>query len=339
MIELPAYRCDGSRSARQPVRLRFVDDLIQIETTEATLRYPLAEVELQPRLAGTLTQLRFPDGSQCDIGPHPRLDEALARLPGDGTQRFLHRLESSLPYIGFALIAAVAVLLFVIQYGVPAMARHIAHSLPVELEARMGEETLELFDRWFVGPSALPPERQAALIAQFEGLAARGDAPPVRVLFRSGEGIGPNAFALPSGIIVFTDELVAMAVDDREILGVFAHELGHVEHRHTLRHLLQNSATALLLVVLTGDVGSASSLAAALPTLLVQTKFSRDFENESDDYAVALLRRNGIDPAHLGDILARMTEEAGGDGVPDFLSTHPATEERVRKFAGHGRTP
>src|SRR5690606_3863685 len=134
-IELPAYRCDGSRSARQPVRLRFVDDLIQIETTEATLRYPLAEVELQPRLAGTLTQLRFPDGSQCDIGPHPRLDEALARLPGDGTQRFLHRLESSLPYIGFALIAAVAVLLFVIQYGVPAMARHIAHSLPVELEA------------------------------------------------------------------------------------------------------------------------------------------------------------------------------------------------------------
>jgi len=339
VIELPAYRCDGSSSARQPVRLRFVDDLIQIDTTEATLRYPLDEVELQPRLAGTLTQLRFPDGSQCDIEPHPRLDEALARLPGDGAQRFLYRLESSLPYIGFALIAAVAVLLFVIQYGVPAMARHIAHSLPVELEARMGTETLELFDRWFMGPSGLPSERQAELIAQFQTLAAGSDAPPVRVLFRSGEGIGPNAFALPSGIIVFTDELVAMAVDDREILGVFAHELGHVEHRHTLRHLLQNSATALLLVVLTGDVGSASSLAAALPTLLVQTKFSREFENESDDYAVALLRRNGIDPAHLGDILVRMTEEAGGDGVPDFLSTHPATEERVRKFAGHGRTP
>lgn len=334
MIELPAYRCDGSSSAREPVRLRFIDDLIQIDGPEAALRYPLAEVELQPRLAGTLTQLRFPDGSQCDIEPHPRLDEALALLPGDGAQRLLHRLESSLPYIGLAVITAVMVMIVVIQYGIPLMARQIAHSLPVEIEARMGEEALELFDRWFVGPSTLPPERQAQLIARFRALAAHSDAPPVHVLFRSGEAIGPNAFALPSGIIVLTDELVAIAADDREILGVFAHELGHVEHRHTLRHLLQNSATALLLVVLTGDVGSASSLAATLPTLLVQSKFSRDFENESDDYAVELLRRNGIDPIHLGDILARMTEEAGGDGVPDFLSTHPATEERVRKFAG-----
>jgi predicted Zn-dependent protease len=97
-----------------------------------------------------------------------------------------------------------------------------------------------------------------------------------------------------------------------------------------MRRLLEASATALVVAGITGDLASASSLAASAPTLLLQTKYSRSNEHEADVYAIDMLRKAGINPRVLGDILARMAEKAGGGpGVPDFLSSHPATKERV----------
>jgi Zn-dependent protease with chaperone function len=169
------------------------------------------------------------------------------------------------------------------------------------------------------------------LRAKFRSMArAAGEAAPPRLEFRAAPAIGPNAFALPAGIIVVTDELIGLAQDDEEVLAVLAHELGHVRHRHTMRHLLQSSATALIIAGVTGDVASATSLAASAPALLVQTKYSRDFEREADRFAIDLLRKAGIGPQHFAAILARLeTKRKGKTGViPTFLSSHPPTEER-----------
>ena len=72
-----------------------------------------------------------------------------------------------------------------------------------------------------------------------------------------------NAFALPSGIVVLTDELEALAQHDDELSAVFAHEIGHVVHRHSMRMVIQHSASALLMLGLLGDVNSATSVVAA----------------------------------------------------------------------------
>lgn len=338
MIELPATRYDGTSSSRTPVTLRFGDDVAVIRNdagaADDELHYPFDSIRVKPPLAGMPTQLRFSDGSQCEIAPHPQLKAALAYLPSQRNAQFIHKLENHLPYVLVAAVLAVVMLFGVIKYGVPIMARVVAERMPIEIEAGMGRESLALFDRVFVEPSALPLERRQILEEKFQALAQSADAPPVTIHFRKSDALGANAFALPSGIIIFTDDIVQLASDDHELVGVFAHELGHVVHRHTLRHLLQDSATGLLLILLTGDIGSASSLAAALPTLLVRTQFSREFESEADDYAVALLRKNDIEPRHLGEILRRMENEAGGDGTAGFLSTHPATNDRVQKFNG-----
>jgi len=91
---------------------------------------------------------------------------------------------------------------------------------------------------------------------------------------------------------------------------------------------------ALLVTGVTGDVATATSLAAAAPTLVLQSKFSRDNEREADAYALGLLRRAGIGPQHFGAILARMEAQAPrGPMLPTFLSSHPATEER-KAFSG-----
>jgi predicted Zn-dependent protease len=98
-----------------------------------------------------------------------------------------------------------------------------------------------------------------------------------------------------------------------------------------MRHLLQGSATALIIAGVTGDIASTTSLAASAPALLLQTKYSRDFEREADAFAIALLQQTGIGPQHFASILARLEAKTRGQrrfGVPTFLSTHPPTEER-----------
>jgi Zn-dependent protease with chaperone function len=112
--------------------------------------------------------------------------------------------------------------------------------------------------------------------------------PPAHELkFRGGGKIGANAFALPGGFVVLTDELVALAETDLEIIAVLMHELGHVEMRHTLRQTLQGALPGLLLAAMTGDV---DSLASGLPAALMQLRYSRQMETEADAYALASLR-------------------------------------------------
>lgn len=339
MISFNAWRYDGRSSARRPVTLVFLADGIAIsDNAELSLTYSHEEVSVAPKLSGKFRHLLFSDGSRCDVPAQEGLEDALHRLPGQGMDRFVFRLENSLVYILLALLVSAAVIYGLIQYGVPVAARLVAEQIPLEMENRMGQEALELFEH-LTAPSTLSPTRQQELKARFRALSENSPVPIRQVLFRDGEGMGPNAFALPAGIILFTDQMVALAESDDELLAVYAHEVGHVQHRHSMRQLLQSSLSGLLVILLTGDIGAASSLAAALPTVLLQSKFSRDVEAEADDFAIAALSREGLSPTLLGTLLQRIEKQNGAVEIPGFLSTHPLTEDRVDKFNRAARRP
>jgi len=156
-----------------------------------------------------------------------------------------------------------------------------------------------------------------------------------------------NAFALPSGLVVFTDALVTR-LDDAQLAAVAAHEIGHVRGRHALRILIQSASVLTLFGILSGDV---SGLAIA-PVALAQLQYSRDFEVEADCFAYRYMAAKGIATQALGDALARIEaddgevdaaapvtrddargEHRGDDGVAaallTLLSTHPPSEARA----------
>jgi Zn-dependent protease with chaperone function len=206
--------------------------------------------------------------------------------------------------------------------------------MPLSVDAALGEGGLEAMDKTFFERSELPEERKQQLEARFDAMTAElKDAHEYRLEFRKGGHIGANAFALPSGIVVITDELIKLAQNDEEIIAVLAHEAGHVVHRHSLRMLLQNSGTAALMFALLGDVGSVSALAASLPTMMVHMKHSRDFEREADDYSRAWLRSHNIPTSRFGDLLKRLEKEQGGtpSNAMSYFSSHPDTQERAEK--------
>ena len=327
MSPIRADYYDGKNSARHPVSLLVGLGKLKVIGEQVNEVFELRRVRRSLRIANTPRWLYLPGGGACVTEDNDAVDRMTRTRRYD---RVLQTWESR-PWLAALAVVLVGVSTWLlIDRALPVAADEIARRIPREAERVLGESTLQGMDRFLLHPSKLPAARQEALRAKFAALAQRaGDSTPYRLEFRE-SAIGANAFALPSGVIVMLDGLVKLARRDDEILAVLAHELGHVHHRHTLRRLLEGSATALVIAGLTGDIASTTSLAAAAPTLLIQTKYSRDDEREADAFAVELLQKGQLNPRYLATMLARLERPARRNrpGLPDFLSTHPAPEER-----------
>jgi Zn-dependent protease with chaperone function len=325
---------DGSTSRRRDATLRFYAEgtvRLRVDGEERSLSFQ--ELTIPSRLGNTPRRIHLPDGGELEVMDNDAVD-AVLDVYGRRGHDWLHRLESRL----LAVLVATAVVLgagaLFLWYGVPAIARHAAFAVSPQLASHIGEGTLDVLDQSFE-PSQLPEARQAALRQAFAGIVDQAEAGyAYRLEFRRGRMIGANAFALPSGAVVVTDELVALAENDEEIVAVLAHEVGHVVYRHGLRQAIQSSMLAIAIVLVTGDLSSTSGFVAALPTLLAETHFSRDFEREADEYAARYLATRDIDACRLGALLERMQEASGGGVEVPFLSTHPSTRERIQALGG-----
>ncbi|MGH8641667.1 MAG: M48 family metalloprotease [Burkholderiales bacterium] len=333
MSVLQADYFDGKNSLKRPVSVVITGNKLKVVGRDVDEEFDARGVRRSLRIANTPRWLYLPGGGACVTSDNDAVD----RMTRDRHyERALYLWESRPAYAVLAIALVVATLWVLIDRVLPAAVEQIADRIPVEAEAALGRETLKSLEKSLLQPSKLPPARQEALKAKFNSMASATDKPaPFRLEFRASPVVGPNAFALPSGVIVMTDELVKRARNDNEILAVLAHELGHVYHRHTMRRLLEGSATALIIAGVTGDIASTTSLAAAAPTLLLQLKYSRDNEREADVYAIELMRKSGIEPRHFGAILARLEDDEPQRGMlPNFLSSHPPTEERAKLSGG-----
>lgn len=338
---LGTYYAGSSRPT--PASLRVEGGEVRVLEGEQPLAgpVPLDTVAVSSRLGNTPRMLRFADGGSFETADNAAVDRLLS---GSGRRRhgLVHRLESSLRYV---LLGVLITALFVwggVRYGIPVLAEGVAFALPETISRQVGQGVLELLDRQILFPSELDETEQARLRERFAALLRREGA-PIRLEFRKAAAqIGANAFALPSGTVVFTDQLVTLAEHDEELLAVLAHEIGHIERRHGLRQVLQGSALGLVTMVVTGDLSSVSSLVAAIPVVLTQLGYSRHFEHEADQFAAELLAEQSIDAQRLGEILARLERAArsckpdetcaaeAAEGWSRYLSTHPPTEERRR---------
>jgi beta-barrel assembly-enhancing protease len=135
-----------------------------------------------------------------------------------------------------------------------------------------------------------------------------------------------NAFAMPGGFIVMHSALIAKADSAEEVAGVLAHEIAHVENRHSLRAMAKAIGLAGALTVVFGDIGGATVMA----TELLNLKHSRDHETEADRDGLQLLVKHGISPNGLPTFFKKLAEEQKLN--LGFLSTHPGSADRAREI-------
>lgn len=149
-----------------------------------------------------------------------------------------------------------------------------------------------------------------------------------------------NAFALPGGQVFITAALMGRLTTEGELAGVLGHEIGHVVARHGAQHMAKAKLTQGLTgaaVLATYDPGSASSrgsaAVAAMIGKLVNLRYGRQDELESDVLAVRFTSEAGYDPRAMIHVM-KILEEAGGGGQrpAEFMSTHPNPGRRVERI-------
>lgn len=271
------------------------------------------------------------------------------------------RMQTRWPvFLGVLAIALVALGAFY-RWGTPWAATQVTRQVPLAWELALSQRALHDLDGDLLKPSKLPAARQAQLRERFDALVRQvepalqrysGYAPQLSLSFRS--GLGANAFALPGGTIVMTDGLVEAAarqgLGDEALVGVLAHEIGHVVHRHTTRMLVEQAVLNVGLGLALGDVSSLVSMGGSLLTGLA---YRRNHETEADCFAALLMNKSRLPTGPMADLLLAMEGErdekaaakSGGAKPPDdasasalagLFSSHPATPQRARQLKHAG---
>jgi predicted Zn-dependent protease len=149
-----------------------------------------------------------------------------------------------------------------------------------------------------------------------------------------------NAFALPGGQIFITQALLRRLETEGQLAGVLGHEAGHVAARHGAEHIAKQQLTQGLTgaaVLATYDPNDPNSMrnAAVITAIgqLVNMKYGRDDELESDTLGVRFLAEAGYDPRAMIRVMEILKAAAGGGGrAPEFFSTHPNPENRIGRI-------
>lgn len=324
---------DGKTSAREAVNVTYVDGVgLQIQGVTTDLTVPLEDCRFHPPLGKIRRLVDLPEGRALESDDLESVD-AIGALTSEGKGlRFVHALESRWRTV-FASLAVVVVFIWAFyQYGIPAIATDIAFRLPASVLDVASDQTAQIIEKLMFDPTDLADERQAEVEEGFDDVVAGLGTEPYtyELHFRSAGGI-PNAFALPSGDIYITDALIEEAEDDREIFAVLAHEVTHVEKRHGMRMVLQNTGVFFLISVMLGDVVSASTMGAALPSVLAESGYSRGFENEADEGAAHYCINCGWGTEPMRDFLTRIAPP-GAVPQASWMSSHPDTGDRVKRL-------
>lgn len=172
----------------------------------------------------------------------------------------------------------------------------------------------------------------AAYVSQVGArVAAHSDRTDVTYSFTVLESDVVNAFAAPGGYVYVTTGLLAVAEDESELACVLAHETGHVVGRHSVRMIQNAMGLSMAAELLLGDKGEAWGQLAGLGAGLFTMKNSREHEFQADQFAVKYALAAGYDPAGASRFFEKLIDlyGSGPSGVAGWLSTHPATEERI----------
>ena len=142
-----------------------------------------------------------------------------------------------------------------------------------------------------------------------------------------------NAWCMPGGkIAVYSGLIDKLKLSDDEIAAIMGHEIAHALREHARERISQQMATSTVIGIGAAVLGVGSA-GADLGNLVAQVTFtlpnSRTHEIEADRIGVELAARAGYDPRAAVSVWQKMAKASDG-GPPQFLSTHPSPENRIK---------
>ena len=294
----------------------------------------------------------------------------------------IDKMTTKWRWVFVCAIAILAIVAVLYQWGIPFGAKIAAPFIPKTVKNILGDTALKSLDKYVFKPSTVEKNEQALIQQQWNKTLTLAypnkNYFEHKVLFRAmilrNKNIS-NAMALPNGTIIITDGLYTLLKDKpNAIMGVLAHELGHLEHHHSMRSFLEFSSLGAISALLLGDYTVWTS---QIPLFIGQMRYSRGHESEADNTAIKIMQAAKINPAELALFFERVTNQSKNTlstvspesskystankdikntenkniennifdyaskwlekiSLPDLLKSHPNSEERMKKLRDAG---
>ncbi len=333
-INIVALLFDGIKPVAIPVTLSLLQSGWSIELPDGTLR--LIEQDQLVSASDTddeTTTLLLKGGEQlvlCNDVPTELKANLLSRL--QPSSKTTQRIDNWISHRRLSYTSALAVVmlpLFALMVLIPAVAQIAAVHMPIAMERALGQEILQAVNAQLM-PTRLEPARRAQFQTRFQQFAKLAGTEYATLDFRRGM---VNAFALPGGYVIVTDELVELMQSDDKVMGVIAHELGHVKQRHSLRQIISGTlALSVAAAALSQDQLSKKVSDLVASRLFVST-YSRDQEREADRFASDLVVRAGLSADTFAQSLQSLADyeikKLGQVRGASYTTSHPPTSERI----------
>lgn len=247
----------------------------------------------------------------------------LGRLRDEGKRVKGERNLAHLALVGFVALIVLGIGggILGVNWGVD----RVIDQIPVSWEESLGETVAMSMTGDEVTDLAVTEPVQKLLDKL---VAAAGDQ-PYKMTLHIVRDPQVNAFAAPGGHIIVNTGLLEKTKRPEELAGVLGHELQHVYGRHGLRNMIHGLKWHLAAALLIGDVGSVQHMVLAKAPDFINLSYSRSLETEADLEGTKLLVKAQVDPSGLKEFFAILQEEQGQIAPPEFLSSHPDTQNRM----------
>ena len=355
MTEIKGLLFDGKNVEKTSLSL-FVDGegtAYLSNKPQATFKF--IKLAVSPRIGDSTRFLTLPDGSLFETLDNDNVDKLCSFF--ETTKH--SRIHSDRWLLKLSVMAVFLILSWMgVHYGVPALSYKIAMQVPEEMLIQSGQAAMLKLDAEKFTKSKLAKKRQKKIDNIFQKLLPDDYKLAYKLHFRQGGKIGANAFALPSGDIIITDELINLSSNDNEIISILLHEIAHAELRHAIQRTIQTSTILLVVVAATGDLTSLGTLFLGVPALLLDSNYNRQMEWDADTYSLNKMQQLKINPIAFADMLEKIVkyhetkkmkvtesqsddknidnkkkeEVSHTDNSDGYWSSHPPSKERIKRM-------
>lgn len=329
---------DGVTSQPRDVTLSITNDSLTLLIDGISLAtWPYCNVYVKEDwvgpIGGTLGYRENPDASLVIYNERQFID-IQTRLSRKHKASFVIPAQYRyLLLMGVAAVAAAYILFPVVSH----VASWITYLVPQSVENRLGQIVVDEMGDDFGACDDKDALASLQKITKRLSLATieKNNDPDIYIFISS----EPNAFSLPGQKIAVLSAFLNEARSENEIAAVIAHEMGHMIKRDALEAFIQSQGIGII-VGLMSSSGSYGGVAEFV-SFMENMSYSRQKEFRADEYGVELLLRAGYSPDGLSSFLSRMDKMDNGMmgeviKHAEFLSTHPNTEERVKRIKAFG---
>ncbi|MCI5054999.1 MAG: M48 family metallopeptidase [Flavobacteriales bacterium] len=210
--------------------------------------------------------------------------------------------------------------------------------LSLEKEDQLGERSLDyLFGEYGVYEQILNEKIQSPIEAIADRLLSNVGLTDYDYKIFIVESPEVNAYTFPGGNIIIPSGLIDFVESPEEFSAVLAHEIGHVEHRHVAKRLINDFGITVLTDFLSNDD---SGLLSQIGISAISLSFERQHEREADSYALQLMEESRIEPKYMATFFKRLDEELGSYAEQlEMFSTHPHNNSRIKMATEYETSP